>query len=93
MDEKFTAVVEAFKKCPKCDEAKAGIYERRDCGCVWDVEMNEYSTRAAARLAAMAYASRRGTTMDGRMNGNWSVESTEGIIEAGTITRNIKVTA
>ena len=93
MDSKFTACVEAFKKCPRCDEAESGIWERRDSGCVWEVEMGTYETKSAARLAAMAYARRRGTTMQGRMNGNWHIESTEGMIEAGTIERKAKVPA
>lgn len=90
---KFTAVVDAFKKCPKCDANEAGIWERRDCGCVWDVEMGEYPTQSAARLAAMAFARRKGTTLQGRMKGTWAVESNEGIIEAGEITKQNKVPA
>lgn len=93
MDAKFTACVEAFKKCPQCDEAEAGIWERRDCGCVWEVEMGTYETKATARLAAMAYARRRGTTKQGRMNGSWYIESTEGMIEGGEIAKKAKVTA
>ncbi len=81
----FSAGVEAFRMCPKCDEEGAGIWERRGCRCVWDVEVGTYPTQSAARLAAMAKARRKGTTLQGRMNGNYTIETTDGIIEAGSI--------
>lgn len=80
----FTAVVEAFKSCPPCDADDVGIWERRDCGCVWDVEVGTYPTLAAARLVAMSKARRKGTTREGRMRGHWYVESSEGVVEAGS---------
>lgn len=82
----YLACVEAFKKCKECDADKAGIWERRDCGCVWEIEMGRYSTPEKARLAAIAFSRRKGTTLEGRMNGNWTVEGPEGIIEAGSKT-------
>lgn len=83
---KYIACCCRRKKCKECDESGAGIFERIDHGCTYDVEIGEYDTAAAARLAAMAKAKKKGTWMGGTPTGSWSVETREnGIIEAGTM--------
>ena len=81
----FDAVVDSFRKCPSCDAEDGGVENRRDCGCVRAVVVGKYPDARTARLVAMAKARRKGTTLQGRMVGTWTVEAPDAIIEAGGV--------
>ncbi len=82
----FTAIITKFRKCKECAEVDDGIYAKMDCGCVWEEEVGTYPTVNAARLAAMAKASKKGTfgNPSGRAEGSWRVETEQdGTVEWG----------
>lgn len=74
----FTAVVYQFRKCVRCDELDHGLFNRLDCGCLWETVVGEYETLNAARLAAMAKSRKKGTWNGGRSTGVWHIESADG---------------
>lgn len=84
----FRAVVYYKKKCPKCDSPdhapgnEPGLYERIDCGCVFDVVINSYPEQRIARLVAARMARLNGTRHGGVPTGHWNVETDDGIVEA-----------
>ncbi len=83
-DLQFIAVIYRRKKCPTCDELDDGYWSRIDCGCLFEVEIGRYATQNAARVAAMGASRAKGRgRFAGICTGDWHVESTDGVIEAG----------
>lgn len=74
------------RRCDECDKQDAGIFNRIDCGCVFEVEIGEYESKSVACLVAANMSKRKGTWRGGLPTGHWSVETKEeGTVAAGVV--------
>jgi len=85
----YIAVVLKQKKCAEHDADASrgyepGLYERLDCGCVFEVEIGRYATRNAARLVCVRHVKLPGYRQYGGKNtGHWHIETeADGVIES-----------
>jgi hypothetical protein len=84
---KYAAVVYFQKPCEECDGQEAGLYNRIDCGCNWDIVYGRYDDLNTARLVAARIARMKTTPRcvdrrGGTPTGHWNVETDEGIVAA-----------
>jgi hypothetical protein len=75
---RYQAVIFVRKKCPECDGQEAGLFNRIDCGCVWEQIVGEYDDMNTARLVAARKAKLPGRRNYGGVpTGDWNVIDTE----------------
>ena len=87
---RYFGVVWCFRKCAECDHNGDGFWQKFDCGCAWEKIVAEGDDLNIVRLQTISKARRKGTTLDGRMTGDWQVHDRnreEEIISFGKIAR------